>query len=118
MDRRPSIHGTRLCYQRGCRCRQCRQSEASYRQALRVLKAKGHRPGGALIHATLVRLCLRRLFAEGFTKAAIARRLGLKMPALRVNTRFVRASTEQKLSALVYTAIEEGADGPDTPLNL
>lgn len=98
-------HGTRTCYQSGCRLTECRAAEASYRRNLRKLHAMGRRPLGMLVSSVLVRRQLRLLVIEGFTATDIARRLGLKDGRVMRDTEHV---TLRKALAVRWLARQVG----------
>lgn len=85
-DPEPS-HGTRARYRKECRCCQCRAAEAAYRAALRLLRMHGKTPLGSHVSAIEAQRRIKQLLIERFTKAEIARRLGLKQGRLKVHDR-------------------------------
>lgn len=108
---RPDRHGTRWMYQkRGCRCLQCRRGNASYQTNLRKAKAKGYRPLGHRTAAGRTWRRIRSLLAEQFSKAELARRLGLKKPALQVHPRLVTVKTQTRIEALYQAVMAEGPE--------
>lgn len=58
--------------------------------------------GGALVPARPTWVLVRRLLAEGFTKAEIARRLGRRTPALQIRRTFVTARTAANIERLYH----------------
>lgn len=69
-------HGTRSCYQRGCRCLPCKAAEAAYRSQLRRQQTRARRPLGALIPASEAWARIRVLTQEGFSQRRMSRELG------------------------------------------
>jgi hypothetical protein len=111
-DPQPS-HGTRARYQAGCRERCCRAAEAQYRAHLRTQHAKGLIPLGAKISATEAHRRIKQLLVERFSRAEIARRLGLKQPKLRLHTDFITVRNVLKIRRLYrLTMLTEGPDQP------
>ncbi len=81
-----SGHGTRASYQYdGCRCVDCRASEATYRRALRALHRQGTRPLGTVVSPVEARRRVRQLQAEHVTAPQIAAQLGLKHHSPRLH---------------------------------
>ena len=107
-------HGTRGAYQRGCRCRPCRAAEARYRSTLRATHRKGLTPLGSLVSAKAARKKVNALLIERFTRAEIARRLGLRSAKLRLSPDAITARKAIQIHKL-HAAVM--AEGPDVPLN-
>lgn len=112
MDRRPIRHGTRHTYQRGCRCRQCRWAEATYRSQLRKQHTRGQHAPGERIPARSTWRLLESLRKAGYTKAQIARFLGLKRPILDVHPTVVERGTALRIQAVYEQAMAEGSELP------
>lgn len=69
-------HGTRTCYQAGCKCTPCRAAEAAYRASLRTRHAKGLPILGALVSPVEARRRIRQLKGEGYPETRIASMAG------------------------------------------
>lgn len=74
------IHGTRRLYKLGCRCTACRASNATYWAQWHQQRARGKPPLGSLVNAKQAGAHVRQLLCDGFTKAELARRMGLRKP--------------------------------------
>ena len=95
------IHGVRATYQaQGCRCLPCRASEATYRANLRRQHAKGIQPLGARISAQEAGKIIRALLTEQWSKAQIARELGLKTAILQLKPDVITVRNLLKLRKL------------------
>jgi hypothetical protein len=70
-------HGVRARYQLGCHCLPCRLANAEYEVLYDRQVARQARRQRELVRAKQARAWLRALLAEGFTKAMIARELGV-----------------------------------------
>ena len=106
----PAICGTRAQYQAGCRCAPCRRAEAAYRQRLRGQHVRGQIPLGARVPAAGLWKRVKSLQVEAFTKAEIARRLGLKRPILEWHPVTVTRKTEQRLEQFYQQVMAEGPE--------
>lgn len=107
------IHGTRKAYQAGCACVCCRSAEATYRANLRAQHAKGRTPLGARVSAAEAQRRIKQLLVERFTRAEIARRIGLKRPKLRLHTSVITVRNVLKIRRLYrLTMLNEGPDQP------
>lgn len=104
-------HGTRRCYQAGCRLLLCKAAEAQYRAALRRLRAHGKTPLGAYVSGKEAQRRIAQLLIERFTKAEIARRLGLKTTKLQLHTEVITVRNLLKVRRLYRLSLE----GPDQP---
>lgn len=105
-------HGTRRKYQSGCDCRPCRCAEAAYRSALRRARLEGKQPLGVKVSARSMWRLIESLRIEGYTYAAIARKLGLQSPQIQLHTDTVTLRNLLKVRALyraiMLDGIEEG----------
>lgn len=79
------MHGQRRTYAQGCRCRPCKVSNAAYQQRLVARKRAGRPMPGAKVDAKETWKLIHRLMAERFTKAMIARALGLRGKSLKLH---------------------------------
>ena len=107
-------HGTRACYQHGCRQTPCRAAEAAYRHALRLQHVKGQAPLGSLIAAATAEKMVKGLLVEHLSLKDLGQRLGLKYPGFRFYSDRMTLARFQRLRRF-YRAIM--AEGPDTPLD-
>jgi hypothetical protein len=108
-------HGTRRQYQRArCRCTPCKAAEAAYRARLRARHARGQPILGSHASASTTWRLLRSLRIEGFTKAEIARRLGLRRPRLSVHPERVTLRTVLRVQWLYRTVMSEPSDSFDS----
>lgn len=110
-DRRPDCHGTRMQYKRGCRCRQCRQGNATYELHRRQQRAKGKMALGGRIAAQRTWKLIRQMVPEFGSQAEIARCLGLKKPELQLHTAFVTVRTALRVLRLYRLTMVENPDG-------
>lgn len=106
-------HGSRGAYQDGCRCVPCRAAEARYRSKLRATHRRGLKPLGSVISAKEAQRKVKALLIERFTRAEIARRLGLKSAKLRLHPDAITVAKAVRINRL-HAAVM--AEGPDTPL--
>lgn len=106
-------HGTRQTYQAGCHCCPCRAANAAYIAQLRRQHATGHTPLGAHVSGVEVRRRIQQLLIERFTRAEIARRLGLKRGRLELHTDRVTLRNVLKVRRLYRLAM--GGEGPNQP---
>lgn len=89
-------HGTRACYQQGCRLPECLAAEARYRQQLRLQHAKGRIPLGTYISASEAWARIRVLKQERFTHRQITGWQDSRLPTLTASMR-VRLATLLRL---------------------
>lgn len=75
-------HGSRRRYRHGCRCLLCRAAEAAYRAQYRAAAVRGLVPLGRREPAGRTWLQVHQLRVEGFSRADLARRLGLRRATL------------------------------------
>lgn len=83
-------HGTRCRYQAGCHCLLCKAAEATYRQQLRTLQAKGRTPLGTTLSAKEAGAIIRALLTERYRRRQILDATGLEyhtLPRLNASTR-------------------------------
>jgi len=107
-------HGTRACYQKGCRQLTCRAAEARYRANLRATHRTGKLPLGARVPAKEAWILIRRLKLEHFKKQDIAARLGLRSRKLRLHYEAVTVRNLLKLRRLAREVLwEPASDSPD-----
>lgn len=76
-------HGTRACYQSGCRALACRAANAAYEAQYRADKRAGKVRLGSLMSAAETWQRLRQLKPEFHTFGHIAVRLGYQTPPSR-----------------------------------
>lgn len=93
-------HGTRRQYQAGCRCLPCRSAEAEYRAELRLAQAKGLLTGGQRVGCGMLWRRISSLQREGYSRADIARMLGLRKPSLQYDHERVTVRTQVKVERL------------------
>jgi len=110
-ERQPCSHGSRRAYQRfRCRCVRCRHANTVYIQGLRRDRARGRLPLGARIPAAGTWKRIRQMLPEFGSRAAIARRLGLRTPKLRLHTTSITVRSALRVAALYQeTMTIEGA---------
>lgn len=101
-------HGTRQTYRTGCHCTPCRAANAAYIAHLRQLHAVGRKPLGALLSGAEAQRYIKALRIERFSRAEIARRLGLKSPKLRLDTPRLRYRSVLRLRRLYRENMAEG----------
>lgn len=104
------LHGSRATYQGGCRCTPCHVANAAYQATYRAQAAHGVPPLGAHISAADAHRKIARLLLERFTKAELARRLGLVTPALQLSPTVITVRNHLKVRRLFRLAM-----GPDRP---
>lgn len=107
------IHGTRKQYQAGCRCCPCKAAEARYRASLRLIHARGRIPLGAHVSAAETWRLIEKLLIERFTRAEIARQLGLKRGRLELHTDVV--TFRNQLSVRRFYRQRVLGEGPEQP---
>lgn len=103
-------HGTRACYQSGCRALACRAANAAYVASLRILQAYGEQPLGARIRSPETAHMLRAL-REEFTDAELAHLLGYRRPRVELHARcgqWILVRNACKLKRLYRLRIDDG----------
>lgn len=95
------VHGTRRCYSSDrCRCESCQAANTRYQASYRELKKHGKLALGAKISGKQAWRIVSHLLAERFTKARIAKELGLTAPMLQFDHRVVTLKNTLKLRRL------------------
>jgi hypothetical protein len=92
----------------------CRAAEATYRSQLRATHRRGLTPLGSRISPKAARKKVTALLVERFTRAEIARRLGIKSAKLRLAPDAITARKAIRIHQL-HAAVM--AEGPDVPLH-
>ena len=95
-------HGGLWDYRKGCRCEPCRVATSAY------LRKYRKRLAGRLVPSAATTKRVQELLDEGFTRAQIARRIGIKCARLRIVRKRIRKSTEDKVRVF-YETIMAGA---------
>lgn len=106
-------HGTRQCYQRGCRERICIAANAYYVARWRYDKAHGKPRLGSLVDAKPAWKHIESLRIEGLSYGAIALRLGLRWPMLQLCTDQITLRNYLKVRRLYRTLMTEDSAPPD-----
>jgi hypothetical protein len=102
-------HGTRAAYQYdGCRCVDCRASEARYRQQLRAQHRAGTTPLGTVLSPVEAQRRIRQLKAEHVTEGEIARQLGLVHHAVRLSLDGITLRKLLKIRRLHRQVLRDG----------
>jgi hypothetical protein len=109
IDAVAAAHGTRACYQAGCRRLECRVANAEYQVRYRRTWARGRPPLGSLVRASEARRRVRQLQAEHFTKADLARRLGVRR--LRLGGDVITLRRALGIRRLYFQLLIAGLDG-------
>lgn len=73
-------HGTRRCYQRGCRDARCTDANTRYMASYRAAYRRGRPPLGIHVAGAEAARILQALREEGFLRAEIATWLGYRWP--------------------------------------
>lgn len=94
------MHGLRRTYAAGCRCLECKVANAVYEQQRLARHRKGLPLMGAKVDAAETWKLIRRLQAERFTKAMIARALGLRGKSLKLDADRVTVRNALKVRRL------------------
>jgi hypothetical protein len=104
----PLPHGHRGTYQRcGCRCLLCKAAEATYRANLRRRHLTGRPILGQRVSARRTWRRLRSLQIEGFSRADIAAKLGLRCRQLQLQTESITLRNALKVQRLYRTVMLE-----------
>lgn len=118
-DPEPS-HGTRARYQRGCRCGDCKASNALYWSTWRKQRLSGRAPLRSLVSAVEAQRLIRLILLDWESKMAAARALGLGANLARLTRAdMIQLRTELRVRRLYRTRVlaPRPASGPDTPVH-
>lgn len=105
-------HGTRKCYQAGCRLPSCKRAEANYRRHHRAELCRGRLPDGCRVNARATWRLINRLLKVGYKKHQIAAFLGLKQLPVRPDDEHVEHATAQRIAACYEALLAEGPELP------
>lgn len=107
-------HGTRSCYQAGCRELSCKAANADYWRAWWRDRQRGRPRLGSLISGAEARKRVKQLQVDGVSGRELSRRLGLKPHSLVLHS---DAITVRKHLRIVLEYRRLSLEGPDTPLD-